>query len=98
MEPFDVTKEKPLSLSIARELPLFPDPPPSFDTLVRWAQHGYKGVKLEVVRIGGRLCTSEPALLRFIERMNGTPAGKRTPSEASVAQAATRRYLESQGL
>jgi hypothetical protein len=38
-------------------------------TVFRWAQVGIKGVRLEAVKIGGTLCTSEPALKRFFERL-----------------------------
>lgn len=39
-------------------------------TVQRWALHGVRGVRLEVVRIGGSVYTSREALSRFIERTN----------------------------
>ena len=41
----------------------------SIQTVYRWAQRGVRGVKLETVRVGVRLCTSERAIERFIERL-----------------------------
>ena len=40
---------------------------PHVSTLYRWASNGYAGVKLEVVRVGGTLCTSVEAIQRFVE-------------------------------
>jgi hypothetical protein len=34
-------------------------------TILRWVKFGLAGVRLEAVRIGATLCTSEPALRRF---------------------------------
>ena len=42
---------------------------PHVSTLYRWCSHGFQGVQLEVIRIGGTLCTSEEALQRFFERI-----------------------------
>lgn len=33
------------------------------------SERGYCGVRLEVVELGGELCTSRPALARFINRV-----------------------------
>jgi hypothetical protein len=38
-------------------------------TLYRWAREGFRGVKLEVVHVGGTCCTSEAALKRFFARL-----------------------------
>jgi hypothetical protein len=54
----------------------------AFSTLFRWCTRGLHGVKLESIRIGGVLCTSEQALKRFFQalpadggaRTNATPA------------------------
>jgi hypothetical protein len=65
-----------LSLSqAARRLPrLRAGRPVAPSTLWRWATAGVRGVKLEVVRIGTTVCTSVPALQRFIAAINGRPA------------------------
>ncbi len=38
---------------------------PHIATLYRWASSGFRGVRLETIRIGGTLCTSREALDRF---------------------------------
>lgn len=46
-------------------------------TLRRWARRGVRGVRLEVVVLGGAMCTSAPAIARFHERLrpqSGPPA------------------------
>ncbi len=40
-------------------------------TVYRWAQRGLKGVRLETLKCGGTTVTTRPALLRFIQRLNG---------------------------
>jgi hypothetical protein len=44
-------------------------------TLWRWASAGLRGVRLEVVRVGGTCCTSEEALRRFFDATNGVVRG-----------------------
>jgi len=36
-------------------------------TVFRWIGRGVRGVKLEAVRVGGTLCTTEAALARFFQ-------------------------------
>jgi hypothetical protein len=50
-------------------------------TLHRWATTGVRGVKLEVLQVGGTRCTSVPALQRFFDRLAGEHA-----SEASMTR------------
>ena len=38
-------------------------------TLYRWAKQGLKGVRLEVIQIGGSTCTSKSALQRFFNAL-----------------------------
>ena len=67
----DVAKEQLQSLAeAARNLPrrrAGKRPHPS--TLFRWASHGLRGIKLEVVKIGGTTCTSRESLQRFFQRL-----------------------------
>jgi len=44
-------------------------------TIRRWHDPGIQGVSLEVIRIGGTLCTSEEALHRFFQRLTETNSG-----------------------
>ena len=46
-------------------------------TCYRWHQQGIRGVKLEAIKAGGSLCTSEAALLRFFHSL--TNAGSSPP-------------------
>lgn len=40
---------------------------PDKTTMYRWCLRGVRGVKLEHVRLGGRIITSRQAITRFIE-------------------------------
>jgi hypothetical protein len=67
----------------ARSLPpLRSGRPVSPATLWRWAAHGLRGVRLEIVRIGGTACTSRQALRRFladVEAARATTSPEPTP-------------------
>lgn len=87
---FDPTTEAPITLTQACRSRIFP---PRRDgkrmhlsTLIRWSQRGCRGVKLETLRIGGALCTSEAAILRFIDRLSNPGAGAATPSPRKLAE------------
>lgn len=64
-------------------------------TLARWALHGIRladgsVLKLESFRLNGRLCTSKPALLRFIAAQNtGTAPTLPTTTSRRAASPAT---------
>lgn len=77
MLSFDPREEIPIPLNKARLLPMVAagrDRPPDFKTILAWTRGGCRGVVLESLRIGGTICTSEQALLRFIDRLStGTP-------------------------
>lgn len=42
---------------------------PHASTLYRWATRGLGGVRLEVIRVGGTLCTSQAALQSFFQEL-----------------------------
>lgn len=50
-------------------------------TLYRWAARGHKGVRLEIVRLGGRVYTSAAALERFIARCSAGGRAVDTPAK-----------------
>ena len=50
--------------------------PTHVSTVYRWISKGVRGVKLEAIRIGGRLYTSDEALQRFAERLTQDPSGQ----------------------
>ena len=56
---------------------------PHVATLYRWISRGLRGVKLEAIRVGGTLCTSQEALQRFCERLS---AADSEPSQRTTAQ------------
>ncbi len=39
-------------------------------TAFRWAKPGVRGIRLEVIRVGGTLCTTVAALQRFFEALS----------------------------
>jgi hypothetical protein len=58
---------------------------PHVSCIYRWAQHGLRGVRLEVLQCGGTKVTSLEALQRFFERLSAVTAGE-TPAARSSAQ------------
>lgn len=43
---------------------------PHYATVCRWANWGVRGVRLESIRVGHKLCTSTEAVQRFLARLN----------------------------
>ena len=91
MPTFDPTAEAPIPLKDVPRLPWLKKflragsgRKLAFSTLWRWTHTGIDGVKLETVRIGDTLCTSEEALKRFFCRT--TP-----PAEQATTSAAEQR-------
>ncbi|MGC8553533.1 MAG: DUF1580 domain-containing protein [Phycisphaerae bacterium] len=79
--------EKPIRLAAAtRELAdLLPSSartgePMHIATIHRWVSAGIRGVRLEVVRCGGALCTSREAVERFFSALSATDAPAHAPS------------------
>jgi hypothetical protein len=59
--------------------------PTNVATVYRWIKKGVRGVKLEGIRIGGSLYTSQEALQRFAERLTNrtsAPAVSHAPPDA----------------
>jgi len=72
---------------------------PHVATIWRWATRGIRGVKLDIVRIGGSTCTSREAVGRFLSAINGrdvlpSDTSKRREAEISRAE----RELASAGV
>lgn len=81
MHGIDLEYETPIPLRVAAKHRLFRAKSSSgrglnFSTIWRWSLRGVRGVKLDTVRIGSTLCTSEAAIVRFVERLTNpaTPA------------------------
>lgn len=68
--PIDQASEKLLSLSDAvMAVPSIDGRRPHVSTLWRWCRKGVRGVQLDYVRLGHRVCTSAEALARFAQRL-----------------------------
>jgi hypothetical protein len=48
-------------------------------TIFRWASNGIRGIKLEVIKVGGTLCTSRERLQKFYEKLTLEAAGELVP-------------------
>lgn len=70
-------------------------------TLYRWAQRGLKGIRLEIIQIGGTSCTSLEALQRFFDRLTAARSGDlitpRTSRQRERAAAAADAELSREG-
>jgi hypothetical protein len=51
-------------------------------TIGRWASTGSKGVVLETTWIGGRRCTSEEAIERFVAQLNAVSDVRPMPAQS----------------
>ena len=69
-------------------------------TVFRWATRGCRGVRLEVVRIGGRLYISSESLQRFAQRLTdpGTKQVARTTRQRARDIARAGRVLSEAGI
>jgi hypothetical protein len=66
----DLSTEKLISLKEASKLiPTFDGKSIHYATAWRWCRKGLKGVRLEYVRCGQRIATSEKALNRFFTEL-----------------------------
>jgi hypothetical protein len=95
----DATRETVFPFAeAARRLPSLRDGRPvNISTLWRWSTKGLRApdgaiVKLEIIRLGGRVCTSEEALARFFARL--TPQQDHTPPQAPRTAGQRRRSSE----
>ena len=69
-------------------------------TVWRWALKGVRGVRLEVVRVGGTLCTSAQALQRFFDRLADTSpvTGGPHPHPTAPDPVSVERQLDALGV
>ncbi len=68
---------------------------PHVASLFRWASTGVRGVVLETCRIGGgSICTTRPAILRFIHRLSNPAAEQTERSPADRRRAFERAEAE----
>jgi hypothetical protein len=80
----------------------FPHGKPSLTTTWRWHTKGINGVRLEIARIGGRLCTSREAVARFVQgttaAASGEPIPLRSPAARERAIARAEKELAAEGI
>ena len=77
----DLKREKLLSLGDAcRALPRIDGKRPHVSTMWRWCRKGVRGVHLEHVRLGHRICTSNEALSRFVNALAEVDSQAHPPS------------------
>jgi hypothetical protein len=57
---------------------------PAVSTFFRWAAKGVRGVRLEVVQVGGTKCTSVSALQRFFDRLTALESPCDRPDESTA--------------
>ncbi|HEV7299227.1 MAG TPA: DUF1580 domain-containing protein [Tepidisphaeraceae bacterium] len=104
--PIDPASERPLyplSAVAHGKVDWFVNPktgsPFSFSSIRRFHARGIRGVRLEAIRMGDTLVTSEAALRRFVERMSeaGIPVGE-AGNPNGVADDGTAAYLAKVGL
>lgn len=72
---------------------------PHISCLIRWVKDGVRGVKLEATKCGVTLCTSKPAVGRFLQRLSeldGLPTPK--PSNPAKAEIEADAILEAAGV
>ena len=99
---FDPAQESPIRLQDVPSLKWLPGRRAgsrlNVSTVFRWVQRGCRGQKLETIRIGGALCTSEEALKRFFSRLTD-PAQPATipPARRQQQIAKADRDLEAAG-
>ncbi len=88
----DLQAEQLLSLTdAAKALPPIDGTRPHSSTVWRWCRRGLKGVRLEHVRLGHRVCTSLDALARFSQRLAETDerAAERPVSHTTIGRPRT---------
>ncbi len=87
--PIDLKKEKAKTLDELSKSDKTPKRPDGkgfhYSTFVRWSKVGLKGVKLETIRVGGTLYSSEEAFQRFCDRLSQQEAPVQTPRGAEDA-------------
>lgn len=74
------TTEKVITFAEAAKIcPQIDGKRPSTVTIWRWATKGVRGVRLEHVRVGRRMVTTEEAINTFFRDLSSVPAVERAP-------------------
>ena len=71
---------------------------PHVATMYRWARNGLRGTRLEVIQVGGSLCTSSEAVQRFFEMLTKDNAEmKSVPMNVGSSYERAQRELKEMG-
>lgn len=70
---------------------------PSINTIYRWCWKGVRGIKLDSIRVGGRIFTTEEACQRFILASSQIPTEQERFAERDAIRRA-RRFLDVAGV
>ena len=82
----DLQNEQVLSLTDAsKALPKIDGKRLHVSTLWRWCRKGIRGIQLDYVRLGHRVCTSVEALSRFTQQLAESD-GQHKPAQSSTSQ------------
>lgn len=88
----DLQSETVVSLTeAAKALPSIDGRRIHVSTLWRWARKGVRGVQLEYIRLGHRVCTSVEAVQRFAEALARSDVDRAAPMLRHQEGATTRR-------
>lgn len=94
----DLRNETALSLAdAARAVPPIDGKRPHVSTLWRWCRKGVRGVRLEYVRLGHRIVTTEEAIARFAHRLadaDADPQSYRSNTPAGASRSSRARGIE----
>ena len=92
----DTQKEQLLTLSeAAHSVPVIDGKRPHPSTIFRWIRDGVRGgVRLEHVRVGGRICTTREALERFMHEAAMAPPPSSLQHKRVILKKQTPRYRE----
>ena len=89
----DLNQEELLSLSEAcAALPRIDGKRPHTSTIWRWCRKGVRGVRLEHVRLGHRICTSRAALNRFANTLADVDLESKGPSNSQLPRKTPARH------
>ena len=95
----DLRNEKLLSLTdAARAVPAIDGRRPHTSTIWRWCRRGIRGIRLEYLRLGHRVVTSEAAIGRFAQRLAeaDTPPMSAAPTQPPKKRTPRRRERDIQ--
>jgi len=85
----DIRRETPIRMAKAARIvpPRRGERPTNPSTIYRWANTGIDGIRLEVIQIGGTLCTSVEALQRFFDSLGEARSAQKSTESSKLVRA-----------